>query len=189
MKNFLILIYIIVSFIGCSNHSRWYSEEYRAEHYIDHLPLLVGEDEFFLFFKIYFVEKKSLMFFFRICYVPYSLVFTINGIKGVHHYVMINNINIQSNIKSKSCDFIFDDIRFPLKLAFKELDSYYSITSYVFSEYIFHNNINLNFYDNEEIYIEIDLSIMKSDGERRNKLRIKYIPYIDKGSKWQPITV
>ena len=89
-----------------------------------------------------------------------------------HKHLLINSIRITSN-KGKNYNHVFNDL-LPLKIPYE----------YGYLVYLFSDKLNLDFHGREELMINIDVTIVRVDGEYRNNLEIIFSPYLDKGEYW-----
>ena len=100
-------------------------------------------------------------------------------------YKKLDHRVIQSSLDSDHN--IFSESAMPLIIDYKQEASQYG--EYFYAEYYFEKLLYLNFIKNEKITIDLKLTIETKEKKVTNSYKIKYYPYLDKGSKIVPFTV
>ena len=109
---------------------------------------------------------------------PYKLIFLSSGIEGNHEYAQIDSIKLSSSIgKTHS---LTEEIKLPIRIRYEREGEGQNVWR---AKYYFESPIDLDFLKNEELTINITVTIKTRSLTGTKNFSIKYLPYLDSGSK------
>ena len=108
---------------------------------------------------------------------PYFVSVFANGEKDNHQYLIINSINIESNLNNKTHSIK----KMPGRAFYRPLSHNRNSNMVEASFSLRDDNIYLDFEKKEEITISMDIEVFSKDKSERKIIQYHFIPYLQKG--------
>lgn len=198
MPKNIIKAFLIFILSSCNNHE-WHNEKYIVEgsaHYLTGKIGIPAVNKYYVAGEEITLEARPqtrIVDQYKINSYktsgPYKLtVFFDNAGCQEKKKIIIHSISLESSL---NVSHVLQPIEsFPIMI--DPSDSYpvwdcetQSTKSETFYEYKFSNPINLNFGENEVLYIKFDIEVIKNANAKRDMITLKLRPLLDEGSNFQ----